>query len=88
MRMLLSQADLAKKLGLSQASLCDLESGRRIPSPRRAAALARKLGLPEPTFIGLALEHVLCQQDLRGYGVFIQVPSPSAEVGLEVIHAN
>jgi transcriptional regulator with XRE-family HTH domain len=41
-----SQTAFAKKIGLSVQNLNDLEKGRRIPTPSRAARIAKKLGLP------------------------------------------
>jgi transcriptional regulator with XRE-family HTH domain len=55
----MSQKDFAKKLGLSSASLCDLEKGRRVPSPDRAAKIARKLKEPESYWVQLALQDQL-----------------------------
>ncbi|MFX5956878.1 helix-turn-helix transcriptional regulator, partial [Acinetobacter baumannii] len=55
----LSQTAFAKKLGLSAANLCDLEQGRRIPSPARARKIAKKLGLPEKSLVAMALEDAL-----------------------------
>jgi len=52
----MSQKDFAKFLKISPASLCDLEKGRRIPSPQRAAHIARKLKEPEAFWIQLALQ--------------------------------
>lgn len=52
----LSQKEFAKVLGISQASLCDLEKGRRIPSPERAAGIARKLKESESFWVQLALQ--------------------------------
>ena len=46
----------AKKLRISKSSLQDLEEGIRIPSPKRAAQIAKKLGYPEECFIELALK--------------------------------
>jgi len=55
----LTQVAFAKKLGLSAANLCDLEQGRRIPSPTRAKQIAKKLKLPEKALVGLALQDTL-----------------------------
>ncbi|WPU65808.1 helix-turn-helix transcriptional regulator [Peredibacter starrii] len=55
----LSQKEFAKILGISQASLCDLEKGRRIPSPERAALIACKLKEPESYWVQLALQDQL-----------------------------
>jgi transcriptional regulator with XRE-family HTH domain len=54
-----SQSQFAKKLGISVQSLCDLEKGRRIPSPSRAARLAKKMGYSEIALIQLALRDTL-----------------------------
>jgi transcriptional regulator with XRE-family HTH domain len=40
----MSQTAFAKKVGLSVQNLNDLEKGRRIPSPSRAAKIAKRLG--------------------------------------------
>lgn len=55
----LSQTVFAKKMGLSVQNLNDLEKGRRIPTPARAAKIARKLKLPEQGLIALALRDAL-----------------------------
>ncbi|MBA2404918.1 MAG: helix-turn-helix transcriptional regulator [Bdellovibrionales bacterium] len=52
----LSQKDFAVFLGISQASLCDLEKGRRIPSPERASSIAKKLKEPESYWVQLAIQ--------------------------------
>jgi transcriptional regulator with XRE-family HTH domain len=52
----ISQKDLASKLGISQSSLCDLEKGRKIPSPKRAAQIARALGYPPELWVLTALQ--------------------------------
>ncbi len=53
------QKDFAELLGISPRSLCDLEKGRRIPSPRRAAKIAEKIGQPEQYWIQLSLQDML-----------------------------
>lgn len=58
----LSQTAFAKKIGLSVQNLNDLEKGRRIPSPSRAAKIAKKLGLPEMGMIQLALKDSLVKE--------------------------
>ena len=67
----LSQADFARKLGLSSANLCDLEQRRRIPGPSRAKKIARKLGLPEKGLIALALQDTLRNEGLK-YSVVLE----------------
>ena len=60
----LSQAEYAKKLGLSRANLCDIEKGRRIASPERAAKIAKAMGVPETALIQLALQDKLREVNL------------------------
>jgi len=61
----MTQTQFARKLSLSSANLCDLEQGRRIPSPRRAKKIARKLGLPEKGIVALALEDSLQREGMK-----------------------
>lgn len=58
----LSQTAFAKKIGFSVQNLNDLEKGRRIPSPTRAAKIAKKLKLPIVGLIELALRDSLAQE--------------------------
>lgn len=60
-----SQKDYAQFLGIGQASLCDLEKGRRIPSAERAASIARKLQEPEALWVQRALQDHLNQAGLK-----------------------
>lgn len=61
----MSQTTFAKKIGLSVQNLNDLEKGRRIPSPTRAAGIAKKLGLPEIGIIQLALRDSLFKEGFK-----------------------
>jgi transcriptional regulator with XRE-family HTH domain len=61
----MTQAQFAKKIGLSAANLCDLEQGRRIPSPDRARRIAKKLDLPEKGLVAMALEDALYKEGMR-----------------------
>ena len=61
----LSQTAFAKKIGLSVQNLNDLEKGRRIPTPSRAARIAKKLGLPEMGMIQLALRDSLAKEGFK-----------------------
>lgn len=67
----ISQAAFARTLGISAANLCDLEQGRRIPSPKRAKKIAKKLSLPEKGLIALALQDTLHNEGLR-YSVTLE----------------
>jgi transcriptional regulator with XRE-family HTH domain len=57
-----SQKEFAELLDISQQSLCDLEKGRKIPSPERAAKIAQKLGEPADYWIKLSLQDMLRSQ--------------------------
>ncbi len=52
----LSQKEFSIILGISTASLRDVEKGRRIPNPERASLIARKLKEPESYWVQLALQ--------------------------------
>lgn len=54
-----TQADFSKKLGFSVQNLCDIEKGRRIPSPARTAEIAKKLKLPVKSMIEFSLRDAL-----------------------------
>lgn len=54
-----SQAELARKLQISRAQLCDIEKGRRTVTPERAAAFAKVLGYSVNQFVSVALEEQL-----------------------------
>lgn len=59
----LSQAELARRLGVSKSHLCDIEKGRKTVSPERAARFAAELGYSEEQFVRLALQQ---QVELAG----------------------
>lgn len=61
----MTQTAFAKKIGLSVQNLNDLEKGRRIPTPTRAARIAKKLGLPEIGLIQLALRDSLIKEGFQ-----------------------
>ncbi len=67
----MTQTSFAKKVGLSVQNLNDLEKGRRIPTPSRAARIAKKLGLPEIGVIELALRDSLAKEGFH-YGVKLE----------------
>lgn len=58
----LNQTQFAKKLGLSVQNLNDIEKGRKIPSPTRAAAIAKKMGIPEKGFIQIVIRDTLLKE--------------------------
>ena len=55
----LSQAEFARKLGISRANLCDIEMGRKGVSPEKAASIAKTLGYSVNVLIEMALEEQL-----------------------------
>lgn len=61
----ISQKEFSQILGISQQSLCDLEKGRKIPSPERAALIAKKIGEPAGFWIKVALQDLLREYDLN-----------------------
>lgn len=67
----MTQTTFAKKIGLSVQNLNDLEKGRRIPTPTRAARIAKKLGLPEMGLIQLSLRDALAKEGFH-YQVKLQ----------------
>ena len=60
-----SQRAFADFLGISSRSLCDMEKERRIPSPSRAAKIARQLSAPESFWVQLALQDLLRKENLN-----------------------
>jgi len=64
----ISQTELARKAGVRRSTICDLEKGRRLPSPELAARYAKILRHSEKQFIRLAL-----QDQLRKAGIKYQV---------------
>lgn len=52
----ISQVEMAKLLGLSKQSLNDLESGRKIPTIRRAVRIAEKIGVLDALAVQLVFQ--------------------------------
>lgn len=42
-----SMRDVAREVGLSVSYLCDIENGRRAPSPETITKIARAIGVPD-----------------------------------------
>jgi transcriptional regulator with XRE-family HTH domain len=61
----ISQAELARKMGISRAHLCDIEKGRRLVSAERAAKFAKALGYSVSSFVTAALEDQLRKAGLK-----------------------
>jgi transcriptional regulator with XRE-family HTH domain len=60
----LTQAEFAKRLGISAANLCDLEKGRKVPSLNRVVKIARKLGISDTFLVQVALQDMLKREKL------------------------
>ena len=52
----LSQAEVARRVGVTRAHICDIEKGRKLVSPERAARFAKVLGYGPEQFVRLALQ--------------------------------
>lgn len=61
----MSQKDFAEKLEITPSSLCDLEKNRKVPSPKRAAMIAKKLGLPQTLLVQVALQDQVNESKLN-----------------------
>jgi transcriptional regulator with XRE-family HTH domain len=61
----IAQKEFAKLLGITPQSLCDLEKGRRIPSPGRAAKIARKLREPMAFWVQLSFQDTIRKEELE-----------------------
>jgi transcriptional regulator with XRE-family HTH domain len=60
-----SQAEFAKKLGVSRQYLCDIEKGRRLVSPEQAARFAKAFGHPPAVLVRLALQDAVTESGLK-----------------------
>ncbi len=61
----ISQVTYAKKLKISRANLCDIEKGRKIVSPERAAKIAKIIQVSEYVLVQLALQDLLRSANLK-----------------------
>jgi len=64
----ISQVELARRMKISRAHLCDVEKGRRTVHPERAAAFAHVLGYSVNQFVAVAVE-----DELRKAGFAVRV---------------
>ena len=60
-----TQKEMARRLGLTTAHVCDIELGRKSVSPSRAARFAKRLGYSERQFVRLALQDLLEREGVR-----------------------
>jgi transcriptional regulator with XRE-family HTH domain len=61
----ISQSELARRMGISRAQLCDIEKGRRAVSVELAAQFAEALGYPVSVFVAAALEDQIRKAGLK-----------------------
>jgi transcriptional regulator with XRE-family HTH domain len=61
----ISQAEFARRLGVSRSHLCDIEHGRKSVSLTRAMRFAKVLGYPEDQFVRLALQAMVVEAGLE-----------------------
>ena len=61
----LSQVDMAKKLGISRSTLCDIEKGRHLVSPGLAASIAKTCGLSVKIAVLASLQDQLRKSKLK-----------------------
>jgi len=60
-----TQKEMARRLGLTTAHVCDIELGRKAVSPARAGKFAKRLGYSERQFVRLALQDLLHREGVH-----------------------
>ena len=61
----LTQVAMAKKLGISRGTLCDIEKGRQLVSPALAVKIAKKSGLSEKVAVKACLQDQLNKAKIK-----------------------
>lgn len=61
----LSQAEMARFLGISRGTLCDIEKGRQLVSPTLAAKIAKKAGLSTTIAVKACLQDQLDKAKIK-----------------------
>ena len=61
----ITQVELAKILGISKASLCDIERGRQMVSPELAMKIATKAGLSKKLAVQACLQDQLKKAKIK-----------------------
>lgn len=61
----MTQSEMAKKLGITNAHLSQIERGHKYVSPERALLFAKKLGYPAKVFISLSLQDQLHRAGIK-----------------------
>lgn len=60
-----TQVNFALRLGVSKQFLCDVERGRRVISPQKAAEFAHLLGYSEIQFVRLCLQEMIDRAGIK-----------------------
>lgn len=60
-----SQVEMAKKLGISKAALCEIEKGRTLVGPKTAVRYARKAGFSETVAIEACFQDQLRKVNIK-----------------------
>jgi DNA-binding XRE family transcriptional regulator len=61
----LSQSEMARFLGISRGTLCDIEKGRQLVSPTLAAKIAKKAGLSTTVAVKACLQDQLDKAKIK-----------------------
>lgn len=61
----LSQANMAKKLGISKSALCEIEKGRTLVNPKAAIRYAKKAGFSETVALEACLQDQLTKANIK-----------------------
>ena len=61
----LSQAEMARQLGISRGTLCDIEKGRQLVSPALAIKIAKKAGLSPTVAVKACLQDQLNKAKIK-----------------------
>lgn len=61
----LTQVEMAKKLKMAKGTLCDIEKGRQLVSPKLALKIAKIAGMHERFALELCLEDHLKKQKIK-----------------------
>ena len=60
-----TQVEMAKSLGISKGTLCDIEKGRQLVSPELAAKIAKKAGLSQKIAVQTCLQDQLRKANIK-----------------------
>jgi len=60
-----TQAEMAKELGISRATLCDIEKGRQLVSPALAVKIAKTAGLSPTMAVKACLQDQLRRAKIK-----------------------